>query len=176
MVIKCSKGCIGSNVFIWVFATLSPVFMVLNDWHDRLIPFIIAEAILQLCCIRAFYVYGKTIIMDECGCTVKFLFFKKRYSWDELKTKCIESYDQRLMGRNDPYKKGVVFSSRKNFHTPSLIAIQHYLLTCLNPFHFFVVLFAPPIQKFTTGTGVYEVDEKEFMEKMLQWGIVLTEC
>ena len=53
-----------------------------------------------------------------------------------------------------------------------MISIVTYLFSCINPWHFFSVLFTPKDSK---GIGLFEFDEKLFMEKMNEWGIELTE-
>ena len=117
--------------------------------------------------IRLLIIFGRTIDMDENGCTIKFLFFKaRRYKWSEFKTICLEDNSQRLFGRGDPYQKFVVFSTREKFHTPELISIMTYLYFCLRPFRFFVVLFRPK-RKF----GAYGIDEELFRSKMKEFGV-----
>ena len=60
-----------------------------------LIFFVICELI----ALKMWVVYHRTIKMDKDGCTVSFLWFKKTYLWDELKTKHVENYDQRIGAR-----------------------------------------------------------------------------
>ena len=155
-------------VFLWML-----IFSLVMYLYDRgLWGSIAICSATSLVLFRHYIAFGKTIYINETGCTVKLWFYKKTYSWSELKTKRIENFDQRLCGRGDPYVRGVVFSTKSNFKTPELIAIETYLMCCLNPFAFFVVLFQPH-DSHTRMVHTYEVDEETFMEKMESFGITI---
>lgn len=110
------------------------------DFFTRLLP-CVAGVLSALVLVRVFFALGRKIYFHKDGCTVSFLFFKKQYSYKDLKTKNIEDFSQRLGGGSDSYERGVVFSVRENFHTPQILSITQYLLFTVNPFHFFVVFF-----------------------------------
>lgn len=169
MTIKSSKSTILLFIVIQVVLALFSLFLYLNFERTPLEFHIAVFAVLQLYMLRMYFIYGRTIRVDADGCTVKFLLFKKFYRWSDLKTKRIEDYRQRL-GRYDPYAKGVVFSKKENFRTPQSLTLSLYLQFCLNPFRFFFVLFKPANKN---GSGAYEVDEQEFLEKMAEYGVEL---
>ncbi|MDO4337448.1 MAG: hypothetical protein Q4C91_05075 [Eubacteriales bacterium] len=135
------------------------IFLIINDW----------------------IIVGRTLIMDERGCTVCFLWLKKEYRWEELKVKRIEDY-RKCRGRRGqpPYKGGAVFSRRDNIHRPARKDLVNYLL-----FHPIIVIttffvyfeLEPEVKKKGgfTGAGIYEVDEKVFRENMKKWGVELEE-
>lgn len=156
-----------------IFIAIVGVFLcfVIYD-PDYILAISITFVAYELFVLKAWAVYHRTIKMDKDGCTVSFLWFKKTYLWDELKTKHVEkNYDQRIGNRYWYYKKGVVFSKKENFKTPEFLDIFAYMNVCLNPFSFFVVLFKPDPPK--ESAGIYEVDEAEFMAKMEEFGVVL---
>lgn len=156
-------------LIVQLFLALYCVFLCFNFERVAIGVIILIFALVQLYMLRMCFVYGRTIRVDADGCTVKFLVFKKFYSWSELKTKRIEDYRQRL-GKYDSYKKGVVFSKKANFHTPESLTLSLYLQFCLNPFRFFFVLFKPTAKN---EFKCYEVDEQDFMDKMKEYGVVL---
>lgn len=170
MIISPKRTLILYTIFLWCFCTVFPLFYYFV--FDSNIAAIICGILFQLLMIRFFIAYFKTIEITQDGCTVKLLCFKRKYQWSDLKTKRIENYESRLFGRSDYYEKGVVFSTRKNFCTPELIGISTYLLFCLNPFKFFVILFKPSFKKVSIPT--YEVDEEEFMKYMSAINITIS--
>ena len=169
MKIRPSKGVLICLIILWIIGAL--IFPLLLYVSSAPIGFIIAlSALLNLYMLRCAYTFLRTIEIDRSGCTVRFLFFRRHYTWSELRTKRIEDYRHRLFGRGDVYEKGVVFSTRENFHTPEMISILAHLSACINPFCFFVVLFKPSAKN---GLKVYEVDEQEFMSIMKEYGVDL---
>ena len=176
MSIKCSKSALIYLAFAWIIVIIFPLILIIDSHNSNSQEFIaliiVVTIILQIIILRACLIIFKKIDINKNGCSVKFLFFKKTYTWDMLKTKSIEHYGQRLFGRINSYEKGCVFSVKKNFHTPEIMGISSYLFSCINPFRFFVVLFS---SKDSKGSGLFEVDEQLFMEKMNEWGIELQE-
>lgn len=118
----------------------------------------------------------RTLIMDEEGCTVKFLFIKKKYRWDELKVKRIEKYMHRYGYKSLPYNGSAVFSKKK-IRKPKRMDPADYSML-VHPFSFFYVRFhsEKPLQKWTVyASPDYEVDEDEFRELMKKWNVELEE-
>lgn len=176
MNVKCSKNIKFIFLFGWIITILAPLLIFIDAYNRNSEVGMIIAAILALLCqilmISSCFTLFKSARIDEVGITVKFLSFKKLYTWDKIKTKSIETYDQRLFGTRDSYKKGCVFSTKEKFHTPEMLSIVTYLFSCINPWRFVSVLFTP---KDTKGIGLFEIDEKLFMEKMNEWGIELSE-
>ncbi len=124
--------------------------------------------------IKFWITYGRTLIMDEEGCTVKFLGFSRKYKWTELKTKRIEDYTRALSYR-EPYTGGVIFY-KKRTRKPQWITPANYSF-CVHPFTFFFVYFTPntsaPVGSYHYRMKVYEVNENEFLNQFKEWNVEL---
>ena len=172
MIIKSSKKLLYVYLVSWFLLSLVPFMFLLSfgDWPQVAAT---VAVLLHFIMARDMLISFRTIEMDENGCTVSLLFFKKRYLWNELKTKHMEDYRDRLIkGNPSGIYRGVVFSKKKNFRVPRIMHISVYWLICINPFNFFVVFFKPP-EGFFSG-GFYEVDEDVFMSKMEEYGVTIT--
>ena len=154
-------------VFFILIASFDPDFSELDAYLIISSP---SFVLLLYGGLRNLFAYCRTIIMDKDGCTVKFFGIKKRYLWGELETKSVEYYEMRLCASLPSFYKAVVFSKRKNFHTPEDFHLNPYLFLCFNPFKFFYVGFIK-----NPNFKNNEVDEQLFMEKMNEWGIELQE-
>lgn len=123
--------------------------------------------------IRYAMVFSKKLIIDESGCTVCFLFYKKQYRWDALTVRRVEKYSK-LSGVNLRSRGGVIFSARQ-IKKPSWMNPAVYSFF-VHPLSTFFLLFE---YKRTKGTAyipfVYEVDETEFRQKMREWNVTLQE-
>ena len=173
MIIKSSKRALCTMLLGWLLISLFSVLFFLEISFS--IVSTIFATVMHLFEIRIMCILFRTIEIDENGCTVSLLFFKKRYLWNELKTKHLEDYGSRFFpasafARN--IKRGVIFSTKENFRTPKMVHITGYWAYCLNPFCFFVVLFKPEEGVYTEG--FYEVDEDVFMSKMEEYGVTIT--
>lgn len=188
MVIKSSKDY--KFITIISLCLLLPIIAIfyyeatsVNGWNpDRfelkvLTYIVFVMVLICVLIITKFYmVFCRTIIMDAEGVTIEILWMNRSYKWDELKTKRIEYYDECLGVERDYYKEGVVFSTNrigdfKKFK-PSLFSL--FLPTLSN----FFVYFDPKI-KFGKWDmvlpDVYMVDKEDFMNKMKEWNVSLTE-
>ena len=137
---------------------------------------VVIVIIFLLLVTKASFITGRTIIMNSSGCTVKFLFFKKFYQWEKLGTKVILDYSTRFrIGRGNIYKKGCIFSPKKNLRISKRFEPLECAIFYINPAKFFVVNFRTPqkVGKFNDAE-FYEVDEAEFLAKMEEWGVELT--
>lgn len=113
---------------------------------------------------------GRTFIMDEDGCTVCFWKFRKKYTWEELKTRKIEKYTlpSMLRGRlSCPYTKEA-FAAPYQVRKPR--AIRSNLYSLFHPFSFIYINFSLDNEDWKTGR-YYEVEEGIFVQKMKDWGI-----
>ena len=108
----------------------------------------------------------KVLMLDNEGVTVKFLFYKKKYSWDYFQTKRIQTFAKSLSG--EPSVRGAFFSKKKK---KTVIMPHHKDL--FFPFSFRYVYFATNSK--LEGAPFFEVDEKLFREKMEEWGVELIE-
>ena len=117
---------------------------------------------------------GRTIVMDESGCTVHFWIFQKKYKWEQLKTKRIEKYTSPPMFNGlfrCYYLTEAMFCPHKA-RKPKFIRPSTYVI--LHPFSCIYVNMHPSVGIWQRGRS-YEVDETVFYEKMNQWGINLEE-
>ena len=114
---------------------------------------------------------GRTIIMKKEGCAVSFGKYQREYKWEDFKIKAVEDFSRTYWGLT-AYKKAAIFSPRYIYKPwwwpPSTYALY------LHPFSFIYIYFTPE-KKDPRNFTDYEVDEKEFLEKMKEWGIELDE-
>ena len=129
-------------------------------------------------CILVFSIFtgawisaGRTIIMSEKGCVVSFRNHQREYKWEEFKVKAVEDFSRTYWGLT-AYEKAAIFSPRY-IHKPWWWQPTTYGVY-LHPFSFIYIYFTPEEKNSWNYTN-YEVDEKEFMEKMREWGIELDE-
>lgn len=125
--------------------------------------------------MRYWIVMCRTLIFDEHGCTVKFLWFAKTYRWDELKT--ANFLDLRnSYGYRQPYKSGAIFSKNK-IHKPKWMMPADYCML-VSPFTCFFVYFEPIIARNRGDLNfpnIYAVDKDVFLMKLSEWGVKLSE-
>ena len=114
---------------------------------------------------------GRTIVMNEDGCVVIFRKHRREYKWEEFKVKAVEDFSRTYCGLT-AYEKAAIFSPRY-IHKPWWWQPSFYAMY-LHPFSFIYIYFTPE-EKNSWNFTDYEVDEKEFMEKMKEWGIELDE-
>ncbi|MDO4337444.1 MAG: hypothetical protein Q4C91_05055 [Eubacteriales bacterium] len=181
MVIKSEKGYYG---YIMVGIVAIVIFIIITwDMGEVLeVKMVLCSgyAFCILLMINYWIMVGRTLIMDERGCTVCFLWLKKEYRWEELKVKRIEDYSKCMGSKGPHYKGGAVFSLRDNIHRPAWKHLGDYL--ALHPIKVLTSFFVyfemkPGVKKKEgdTGYGYYEVDEKVFRENMKKWGVELEE-
>lgn len=116
---------------------------------------------------------GRTFIMDEEGCTVCFWKYRKKYAWEELKTRKIEEHHLPSMFRGRyscPYLKEAIFAPHK-IRKPKVIRAQLYSL--FHPLSCVYINFS--IGDVPYHGRYYEVDEVTFRQKMKEWGVDLEE-
>lgn len=133
--------------------------------------FCVIFGIMNLIFIPNWMANGRTFIMNENGCVVCFLWYRKEYKWDDFQVKGIEDFSHAREYKNT-YTRGAVFSPRRIrkpwWWTPSLYCWR------LHPLSFVFVNFTPKERWFGTSP-IYEIDEKKFMEKMKEWNVELEE-
>ena len=123
--------------------------------------------------------YGRTFILDAEGCTVCFLWFRKHYCWDDLKTKRVERYPQfSLVKSGDcPYQKYVAYAPYQ-VHKPRWVKPLFYNILHPWSYIYFNFYISDPNTKGIFGPIIYrgrhyEIHEAEFLEKMRQWHVDL---
>ncbi len=125
---------------------------------------------------KAWISIGRTFTMDEEGCTVCFLWYKKKYRWENLYIKRIEHYYNIPGDQHHYYTDAAVFSVHA-IHKPKWWHAYSYSWH-VHPFSFFFVYFplAPDIRKKVgkpLGGTIYEVNEEMFLEKLKSWNVEL---
>lgn len=171
MVVKSSneyKAMVGV-VFFGVIPVIFVVFMNIGGSTIALLLVLIITILI----LRFWVAVGRVLVFDENGCTVKFLWFSRSYTWEELNTKHIVDM-KNLLGYRQPYSAGAIFST-KDVRIPKLLMPAYYC-AYVHPFEFFFVYFDPklPCEKWDTPPfRVYVVDENDFLSHMENWGVEL---
>lgn len=114
--------------------------------------------------------YGRTFVFDENGCTVCFGIYRKKYSWNELKTKKIERYyGPDILGGivSCPYME-VAIMAPYVIRKPRFIRAPLY--SCLHPLSCIYINFALKEGNYETGR-YYEIDKEIFLQQMNAWSI-----
>ena len=121
--------------------------------------------------------FGRKIELTKEGCMISFLWIKRRYSWEEYPIKKVERYSDRYnsWAPLTPYDEGAVFSKvpvkRSKKYRPA--EPRSYLTWYV--FSTVWVCFRNEEcgKKWSYNDGLYEVDKKEFLQKMEEWGVEL---
>lgn len=173
MVVKSAKGY--KTMVVAVFFAAIPAVYGIGDmvggvaavWLSAVLLGFIVFWILRFCIS-----VGRTLIFDENGCTVKFLWFSKSFKWEELKTKKIVDLKDAL-GYRQPYTAGAMFSIR-HVRLPGWLALSDYCVF-VHPFEFIFVNFDTEhnYKKWDPPFEFYIVNEDEFMTHMEDWGVEL---
>ena len=120
-----------------------------------------------LLCLLQWVAAGKTLIFSENGITISFLWYAKKYRWEDLKTKRYVNYKNKLGYRN-PCLGGAEFSPKRVKHLRHKSADY---CTLLHPCSFFYVSFKPKSK--SQYPVSYAVNETKFRNQLSQWGIEL---
>ena len=167
MVVKSAKDYHIIVAFL-LFFNAAFFFLLLSAGSGILFPCIITF-LLYFIVLRFWVSVGRTFIFEDSGCTVKFLFLEKHYSWGKLHTKQTVDY-KNAFGYRVPYVAGAIFTT-KPIKTPLRLKPAQYSFL-FHPFCFCFVNFNPHIQyrKLDYKTpDVYLVEETEFLEKFSQY-------
>lgn len=112
---------------------------------------------------------GKTLVFDKSGCTVSFLWYRRAYTWDELKTKQYKTYKT---SSRYPYSRGAVFSA-KLIHCPNWLRPDRYCMF-VHPLSFLFVYFRPenlPNTADKLNPMLYVTEESYFRDKLTEWNV-----
>ena len=142
---------------------------------DSLDLLLTAALIMYPFMINVWIAFGRTIIMSQDGCTVKFLFFQKFYRWEDFKTKRYE-YTENILPpfeRGSPYTRGILFSTRNISKKSSLKLATRCYFTPF-PFSFIYVYFYPDniTERPSDAYPIYyATNEQELRIKLISWGV-----
>ena len=164
MVVKSGKG----NRVMGIASVLIIIILMYND-----IEILVGTLVLFT---RLWIALDRTLIMDEEGCTVSFLGFKKKYLWKNLSIKRIEHYYYDVGAYNYYGDSDAIVFSVHRIHKPRWMQAYDYSFL-IHPFSFFFV-YCPSLHsdgKENKKKMVfrYEVNEREFLEQMKNWNVEL---
>ena len=168
MIIK-SKGN-NAIIFFSIIAIIVLFFiMIVTFGKDCIFVTSLMSILLLLLTIRYWIATGKTIIINEYGCSISFLGYKREYRWCELETKYIEYYNNSIEYRT-LYRGGVVFAE-KEIKKPKWIKAATYSVF-INPISVFFIYFKPEKpQLHYKYPQIYEIEEGLFIDKMKEWKV-----
>lgn len=144
------------------------------------VALLIIGCALGLYVVNRWVMLGRTYILSEKGCTIKFFNVSKFYPWDFYDWKIWNDYPDVRLGSKawnapvDVYKNGIVFSKNLMYggqrRRPGLALQRH-------PFsNIFLYIWTPEVEKIRNESDAiypscYEVRRKEILEKMKLWKI-----
>ena len=121
--------------------------------------------------------FGRKIELTKEGCMISFLWIKRRYSWEEYPIKKVERYSiyRSLWAPNTPYDEGAVFSKVPVKHSKKYQPGETRSFLTRYVFSTVWICFRNEEcgKKWSYNDGLYEVDKKEFLQKMEEWGVEL---
>lgn len=177
MCIKSDKTTLLGNVIITISLVLLVIYFYFTLRMKYPIVFTILVIVLSYMLIAQWFCTERTIILDNEGCTVSFLFLHRRFSWDEIQYR--RYVDMKYATGSKPINdKGVEFSTRPINRPKRLMCYDFSLLFCPFSFHYFFVYFPPVLSNRKSNDllpNYYTVEESEFRNNMEQWDIHLTE-
>lgn len=171
------------KILILVFANLLPFLPLVEGifngvsadiLHVALLGVIIVEIFLSFIAMLSIMQIGRTYIFDKEGLTVCFIFYKKKYTWEELKVKRLDNYKDCILRG---YTEGAVFATdevkRTYFMTaPDAYRIKHLLIPLASPFFIDFIEEGKPFSQQETNS-MYQVNKKDFLEAMGELGVKL---
>ena len=169
MIIKPHKSPVAIFCIIFVFCIgVCFFYAIVCDSYSFSLVFVVSGILYSLFALRVAFGEFRTLEINKYGCEIKFLFYKRLYKWEELKTVKIQSFIHTMYGRTSMRMKGIVFSTRTDFKFPENVSDSLYLDLHLNPFCFFIVLFKSQNKN---NKPLYEVEEEPFMKLLEEYGV-----
>lgn len=170
MIVKSDRKCNDALIllFICVIAASGLICAASRNVIVTMLVLILAGAL----CLRQWIAVGKELEICETGVTVSFLWYRKEYSWDALKTKRFVDYKDRY-GYKNSCVGGAEFSPVSIRSTLRLKSADYCIL--VRPVSFFFVCFQP--DNISTDAVqypmFYAVNEADFRNKLDEWGVSL---
>ncbi len=117
--------------------------------------------------VRYWAAIGKTLIISKDGCMVRWLWYRRVYSWEELKVRrCFQvGYEYRCSAT-----KGVEFS-KKAIRRPAWLGSAAYAIW-VHPLSYLFVYFYTG-KPSNAEIPFYMATENEFREKLMEYGVSL---
>ena len=168
MIIKSNKYTVIVGILLSFFSLIIPV--LLYNKHPNGCGSAILFACLSIIVLRHWITVGRTIEIHKDGITVKFLFIKKLYNWDDLVLRRYTNYENCLALRSLPYGYGAEFSTKdRGFR----FLKAHDYAFIFRPFSLVFVYFDNNLlSKIKLNNPVYYlVNGDEFRRLMEEWGV-----
>ncbi|MCH5189495.1 MAG: hypothetical protein J1F37_02925 [Oscillospiraceae bacterium] len=141
------------------------VTLLIRSKGDAL-PLIIVMTILILAfLLRYAATVGKVVILDSEGCTFSFMFYRKKYLWNEFTVKRLENFQGAYSYKQQP-GVGAMFSI-KPFHRPKWMGPSEFCMLT-SPLSSFFVCFGIGDVRYPNA---YTVDKTVFLDTLSQWDI-----
>lgn len=112
---------------------------------------------------------GRKLRLDKHGILVSFLWFKKKYAWEEMQTK-MHFYGPG-MGYRIVYTSGMVFSKKRVPNFPNIKPFQYNVFW--HPFSCIVIHFRPDVACAVEYPALFEADYNTLVELLNKWGVVV---
>ena len=128
-----------------------------------------------ICAFKLLMIYGSTLTMDENGCTLDFLWIRKKYLWSDLKTIRVEDLRATIYATHDSsgYEKCIVFSTKARIK-PFIYATPNFRYdffgTHFKTFFVYFVKYNKDGKRNDNGT-LWSCEEEEMLAKLKEWGI-----
>lgn len=161
-------------IFMSIFAVLTILEKSNLSIQEILIVTFVGVLLGTFFIIKVQMFHFRKIELDKTGLSIKFLFIKKKYTWEQLKIKRIELYETQKIKYTyeDKRTKVVVFSPKRIIKPKSLLPVSYFIFPFANPFSY-VFINLTGNDNFPAPRGYYEFDEDIFMDKMKEWGVEL---
>lgn len=172
MVIKTESGTVFANLLIMSILDIAIFWiLVLKATNITVMTLGFVAILMNSSLWLSDMVYnGRTLVMDQEGCTVIFGAFHKRYLWSDLQTRRLEYFT-----RTGESSRGVVFAKKHirsmNYEDPGkdallkMFSVSFYVSFDIDDAERINKYELIPVPKY------YKVDEKEFLTKMHEWGV-----
>lgn len=107
----------------------------------------------------------RKLVFDKEGCTIIIGCYKKRYAWDDLKTKSLKTNKKKSI-----YTKCIFFSPQETINFKKLDPYEYVKMR--RPLSCFCIHFShennnPDFK----GLSIFEVNEEELKSKFEEWGV-----
>ena len=137
--------------------------------------------VLSICCfmflivvwLLGFLNFGTSFILDENGCTVKFLFITKKYKWSDLKTVRVEDL-------RPPAEKGcafdecIIFSTKENLpYFAHIRAFKNFnsVNFKMNTFAVYFIKYNEKGKQMGTWFSCWSCHKEDMLTKLGDWGV-----
>ena len=171
MTVKCSKN----NYLYLALTTVCCVLAGILAWFRfRSTSAVILVTIPAfLIILRFFITTSRTIIMEQEGCTIKFLWAKKTYRWDQLQTKKVINLTD-YHGTYVHHARCAVLSPLYVKNPFKLMPLEYntfYLPPNLSIWGYFFVYLDSKPKELKVSDNTYVVNETEFVRLMKEWNV-----